>query len=1098
MRAPRRTLAALLCLAAVAALAPAAASAEGSPAWGLTVTPMPSNFAPGVTPLPEYLVIATNVGGAETTGEATALKAELPAGLKPVKAVATNTTPGAAIEVSCPTLTQVVTCETTEAIGSGRVFMFQVSVEVTASVGTTLDMHASVSGGGGGEASTTLTTPVQTGPVDFEFLSGTHAPITNADGSPTVLAGSHPFQQTVALGFPTENPGDGLTNAGHAHTLHVELPRGLIGSPVASKFLCTEAQLTTNACPRESQIGIFDATTVVGGVGANGISSTALYNMVPPPGSPAEIATNVATAGLFVHILASVRTASDYGISATVPDILAFGQQPIFSAQSQLWGTPSAEEHDPVRGTCLEVGGPPCGIEDAPPLLTMPADCPGTPLRLRVHTDTWEEPAPAFPEHEVTYENASLSGTPAPIKDCGAEPFDPSIAAHPDTTLTDSPAGLDFNLHLNQEEVGGRAAAPLKDALVSFPEGLTANPAQAAGLGACSETQIGFTGKDAEGPHFSDQPQSCPADSKIGTVVATTPALVVRKEDHSIEEAEGKPVLETLHGSLYLAQPFVNPFNSLIATYIAIEDEKTGIVAKLAGEAILDTASDSGKITVSFAHNPELPLEDVRVHVFGGPRGAFITPPTCGTHTTTSQLTPWSAPEGKVASADASFSLTSSPLGGACPTSAAGLPLAPSLVAGSQSPEAGKYSPLLFKLSRPDGTQRISRIETSMPTGLVAKLAGVASCSEADIAKAKSREAPQHGVEEQAHPSCPAASEIGTVIGTAGAGPNPYRTTGHAYLAGPYKGAPLSAVAIVPAVAGPFDLGAVVSRIALYLDPETARVRAVSDPLPQTLDGVALDLRSVSLRADRPEFARNPTSCAEKAFEGNVVSPLGTATPISERFQLGGCSSLPFKPALSLRLFGPPNRGAHPRLRAVLTAKPGEAGIARTVVTLPRSEFIDQGHFRTICTRVQFAASQCPAGSVYGKVTAYTPLLDYPLQGPVYLRSSSFKLPDLVFALRGPTYQPLEFDAVGHVDSLKGRLRTTFPSVPDAPITKLVLNMQGAKKGLFQNSTNICRGNHRVELKMVGQNGKAHDAKPPLKAQCKPAKKKPKKGHRHR
>jgi hypothetical protein len=412
------------------------------------------------------------------------------------------------------------------------------------------------------------------------------------------------------------------------------------------------------------------------------------------------------------------------------------------------------------------------------------------------------------------------------------------------------------------------------------------------------------------------------------------------------------------------------------------------------------------------------------------------------------------------------------------------MPNAPTLEAGTTSPQAGKFSPLIFRVRREDGSQRLARIEATLPPGLTAKLAGVPQCPEADIAKAISREAPNQGAAELAGPSCPAASQIGTVSAAAGAGPTPYYTSGRAYFAGPYKGAPLSFVIVAPAVAGPFDLGTVVNRVAVYLDPETARPRAVSDPVPQLLDGVPLDLRRIAMHVDRPSFALNPTSCNEESFSGAATSALGQVAPLSERFQAGGCRQLPYKPGFHARLFGPIHRGGHPKLRAIFTAKPGEAGTARVSFALPRTEFIDQAHFRTICTRVQFAARQCPPGSVYGHAKVLTPLLDYPLEGPVYLRSSSHELPDVVVALQGPPSQPLEIDLDGRVDSVNGGVRVTFASVPDAPLSKAIVVMQGAQKGLFQNSTNICAGSPRATLKLGAQNGKTHDIRPRLRADC--------------
>ena len=1090
------SMAAICC--SLAALSPAGAQGAATPAWALTVTPIPSNFAPAADPKPQYLISATNVGGAPTTSDPVVLSAVLPAGLAPSGFTIISTDPSAGAEPECEIQAQEISCKTTEALHPGRLLLLTVDVTVSAAEGTYVT-EAAVQGGGTSAVATLFPTKVQADPLAFDFLPGFQAPTTGEDGAATTLSGSHPYQQTVAFGFPTVNPGDGQTNDGHPRNFSVELPRGLVGDPAASQVLCTEAELTGQAgCPPESQVGLADVTTLGAKTGVNGISTTPLYNMVPPPGKVAEFATDVVEVGIFAHIFAEVRSDSDYGIEARTPDVLAFGTEPVFSVQAQIWGDPSAEAHDSVRGECVSGKGTCDVTREETAFLTMPGDCPHQPLPFEVNADTWEEPSPPAALHRAFYESADLGGAPVSVDGCGDEAvaFKPTIEARPTTNVTDSPSGLDFTLHQPQDvKLDSRSPSPLRDAAIRFPAGLTVNPAQAAGLGACTQAQIGFQEETAEGRlDFSKAPQSCPDAAKIGSLEASTPALVARNEEHEVaKDLEGKAVLEPLHGSVYIAKPFANPFDSLVAVYLVIEDERTGIVAKLAGEGEL---GPQGQITTYFEENPELPLEDVKVHIFGGSRGAFITPPACTTYTTESDLVPWSAPEGEEAFPESSFQTTSAPGGRPCPATEAQMPSAFKLNAGTESPAAGKYSPLLFKLSREDGTQRLSKIESTLPRGLIARLAGVGTCSEAEIAKARSREAPEKGAAEQADPSCPASSQVGTVIGAAGAGPNPYYTSGHAYLAGPYKGAPISIVAIVPAVAGPFDLGAVVSRIAVYLDPVTAEVRAVSDPLPTALDGVPLDLRSVALRADRPGFSLNPTSCAEKSFGGQAVTTLSQAVPLAERFQVGGCKSLPYKPKMNVHLFGPTHRGAHPRLKAVLTAKAGEANTAAVSFTFPKSEFIDQSHFRTICTRVQFAAKACPAGSVYGHVKVRSPLVDYPLEGPAYLRSSTHKLPDLVVALHGPPSQPIEIDAAGRVDSVNGGLRVRFGEVPDAPVTKLIFSAQGAKKGLFQNSTNICKGTHRATLKLDAQSGRVSDSQPKLVAQCGKGGKKGKKAKR--
>ncbi len=619
------------------------------------------------------------------------------------------------------------------------------------------------------------------------------------------------------------------------------------------------------------------------------------------------------------------------------------------------------------------------------------------------------------------------------------------------------------------------ATAAVKDTEVALPAGMTLNPAAANGLDACSEAQIGYLPAVA-GVRFSAAPQSCPDAAKVGTLEVSTPLV-----DHKLD------------GAVYVAKPYQNPFGSLLAIYLAIEDPKTGTFAKLAGKVLPDPKS--GQLITTVTENPQLPLEDVTLHFFGGSRGTLKTPLACGTYTTTSTLVPWSAPEGADAHPSDSFQTSVAATGsGTCPTSEAAALKNPAFSAGTLAPQAGAYSPFLLQLNRPDGSQQLTGLDMTLPKGLTAKLAGIPYCSEAQIAAAKSREAPNQGALERDNPSCPLASEVGSVTVGAGAGINPIYVNGRAYLAGPYKGAPLSVVIITPAVAGPFDLGAVVVRSALYLNSETAEVRAVSDPLPTILQGIPLDLRSVSLRLDRPSFVLNPTNCNPAAISGTASTLPGQSAALSSRFQVAGCSALKFKPKLALSLKGGTRRTKHPALKAVLTYPKGSyANIAYARVNLPHSEFLDQTRIKTICTRVQFAAEACPKGSIYGFARAFTPLLDKPLEGPVYLRSSNHKLPDVVAALHGQ----VDFDLVGRVDTgPNDGIRNTFDVVPDAPVSKFVLEMQGGKKGLFINSENICAKPQHAIVDYRAQNGKVLNIKPLIANSCKGKKKKGKKNHK--
>ena len=166
-------------------------------------------------------------------------------------------------------------------------------------------------------------------------------------------------------------------------------------------------------------------------------------------------------------------------------------------------------------------------------------------------------------------------------------------------------------------------------------------------------------------------------------------------------------------------------------------------------------------------------------------------------------------------------------------------------------------------------------------------------------------------------------------------------------------------------------------------------------------------------------------------------------------------------------------------------------------MALPHSEFLDQGHIRTVCTRVQFAAKACPPGSIYGQVIAKTPILDFPLTGNLYLRSSSHLLPDMVAVLKGPPSFPIEIESAGRIDSVHGGIRATFENVPDAPITEVVASFPGGSKGLLENSRNICSQKFRVVAKFEAHSGKAAELKPVLKASCK-GKSARRLRHRHR
>jgi hypothetical protein len=518
---------------------------------------------------------------------------------------------------------------------------------------------------------------------------------------------------------------------------------------------------------------------------------------------------------------------------------------------------------------------------------------------------------------------------------------------------------------------------------------------------------------------------------------------------------------------------------------MVIEDPKLGIFIKLPGRVQPDPAT--GQLTTTFGEPgeqlPQLPFSQFRLHFQEGNRAPLVTPATCGEFATEAVLYPYA--EGvPPAHRSAAFEIDSGAGDSPCVSSESRLPAGVAFGAGTLEPKAGSYSPFVLHLTRQDGTQQLSSISTTLPKGLIGKLAGIPYCSEAQIGVAASRSGEGQGAAELASPSCPAASEVGTVTAGAGAGSEPLYVSGRVYLAGPYKGAPLSLEIVTPAIAGPFDLGVIAVRAAINVDPLTAQVTAVSDPIPRILHGLPLDVRSVEINMNRPNFTVNPTSCEPQAITGSAVSTLGAVTGLSQYFQASDCGSLKFNPGLKLRLKGSTKRSGHPALKAVVTYPSGAyANIARAQVGLPRAEFLDQGNLDKVCTQPELKAGQCPASSIYGRAKAWTPILESPLEGPVYLGVGfGYKLPALVADLNGQIHIML----VGKVDTTKHHgIRSTFESVPDAPVSRFVLEMKGGKKyGLLENSEGLCRKPQRASARLIAQNGQSAQLHPGIQVDC--------------
>jgi hypothetical protein len=896
--------------------------------------------------------------------------------------------------------------------------------------------------------------------ADFGLLPGSVSlTARNSDGTIDTQAGSHPASVTLHFELKTEE--NLHTEGGQMRNALVDLPPGLVGNPRAIPACQRQDFEGGPFCPVSTQVGVL-RVILVGGGEARG----PVYNIAPPPGVAAQFGFNVLD--LLSLQYASVRSEEGYGLGVAAVNT----PLEISSITETIWGVPAAKYNDDERGRYAAEGiGPPVP-SDAPlrSYLTLPATCGEAP-KTTVSVDSVQAPTVYSSE---TVAALDAGGHPAPMSGCDGVPFSPKISSQPTTKLASNPSGLDFELKLPNQGLtnpGGNAETEPKKTVVTLPEGVSVNPSLAEGIGTCSEAQykseqIGT--KAGEG---------CPEASKLGSVIAQSPLLE-----------------EPIEGSLYLATPYENRFGTLTALYLVARAPERGIMVKQAGRVDLDPTT--GRITTTFDDLPPVPYSSFKLHFREGARAPLATPQACGEYQTVAKLTPFSASsDAEAIETTGAFQIEHGADGGPCPSG--GLPpFKPGLIAGSINNAAGRFSPFNVRLFRTDAEQEINRFSIKLPPGVTAKLAGIPFCPQVDIAKAIARTGIHGGQEEIEHPSCPQASEVGHSLAGSGVGQVLAYVPGKLYLAGPYHGSAISLVAVTAAKAGPFDLGNVVIRYALRLDPETGEVfidATNSDPIPHILKGVPVHLRDIRAYTDRSNFVLNPTSCKRTSTASTLLGsgldfaseaddrPVTVATP----YQAADCAALPFKPKLSLKLKGGTKRGDNPALKATLKMNGiGEAGVKRAEVILPSSEFIANAHFKTICTRVVFKqgahpGEKCPPGSIYGTAKATTPLLSEPLEGPVFLRSSEHQLPDVVVALHNGE---IDVTLDGKVDSVKGRLRNTFESTPDAPVSSVVLSLQGGKKGLFENSTNLCKGTHKAEANFTGQNGKEWDKKPELVA----------------
>ncbi len=949
----------------------------------------------------------------------------------------------------------------------------KVKVEATVQAGAINQFSAT--GGGAAPASAKRAVAISDQPAGFGV--GEFALIPEEEGGqPDTHAGSHPYQLTNTLTFNRDED-EPFAVPAPPRNLHFKLPPGLIGNATALPQ-CNDQDFAhikkgaTNSCPSDTAIGVSVVTVAAKSTNLEETVVVPVFNLTPAQGEPARFGFEVLKNPAILDTAVRSGAGEDYGVTVSVNNITEVAS--FISATTSFWGVPGDPSHNSARSWgCLQSGDyhKSAGLECEPSnqaqpaaFMTMPTNCK-EPYDPSLDGESWpKKPTPAGPAEvlkfgPLTYNLADSSGNPLSLTGCNQISFAPSFDAKPSSQSASSPSGLDVNLNFDDEgltSANGVAQSQLKDTTVTLPEGLTINPSSGRGLGGC--TTADYEAESLESPPGA----GCPNNSKLGSVEITTPLLK-----------------QTIHGSLFIAEPFENPFpeperghpgGTLVAIYIVAKNPEAGILLKLAGKVTPDPVT--GRLTTTFLDNPQLPFSHFNFHFREGQQAPLITPPACGSYESQMLLTPWSEPLQSL-TAFSPFSITSGSGGGACPPG--GLPpFSPQITSGTINNTAGAPSPFYLRLSRTDGEGEISSFSTNLPPGLSGILTGIPFCPESDIAVARAKS----GVGEQAEPSCPAASLLGhSEVGT-GVGSVLSDTPGQIYLAGPYNGDPFSLVSVTSAVVGPFDLGTVVVRFGLRLDPHTTQVSVdpvPSEPIPHVIDGIVTHVRDIRVTIDRPGFTINPTSCNTMSISSTLGSNLGQSSTVSSPFQAASCQSLKFAPKFSVSTAGKTSKanGASLSVKLSYPSAPlgSYANLAKAKVSLPKQLPSRLTTLQKACTAAVFDQNpaNCPSASIVGHAKVLTLALPVPLEGPAYFVSHGGEaFPDLTIVLKG---YGVTVDLIGSTSIKNGVTTSTFKATPDVPFNSFELTLpQGPNSALAANA-NLCKSTLAMPSEFTAQNG---------------------------
>jgi len=930
-----------------------------------------------------------------------------------------------------------VICETSKPVVPTGFIVININFTVTGAVGVGSLMDVtSVSGDGSSavdETDINVTAKPQATPAALRVFK---VEGTGPAGEPATQAGGHPYLLTTTLLLNTvleEGIGAQRKPAQPLKDLVFYLPIGLLGNPTVVStcpVADVEPAFDTTDCPSSSRLGTVLAM-VTNNVVADYFDAThepGIYNVPPEKGYVAEFAFG-SSGFTFVLYASLVRHDGRYMVRVSVPGLPPVSE--FVGAVTSFYGD-IEERNGEVEGE---------HIFDRGAFLTDPSNCSETSEEgeMSVEANTWANPSLGFPLK-------AAADTFPKLEHCELQPFSADLAITPENAQAEAPSGYQFGLDVAQQpNVGSAIAAPpLRDVSVTLPAGTTISPPGANGIQACQAT--GPQGINIEGPESEaigadglEHPVAgkCPFASRLGAVTAKSPLLQ-----------------EPFAGHLFLAEPECKgegpekctpedaEDGKLFKLYMELEAPERGVIIKLAGKATVNVKT--GQITASFDENPQFPVSELNVTLTQGPRAPLANPATCGPATSQGNLTSWS-PETPALQLASTFDVSWDGIGAACPQSS---PFAPAFKAFASPDGAGASGSLTIRVNREDREQNLRSLSVTLPKGLLANVARVGRCSKALASRDELN-------------ACPESSQIATVTASVGAGSEPYWVTGKAYLTESYErpastgkpavSAPFGLTVIVPAVAGPFNLGNVLVRAVVTVNPETAQVTVESEPLPEMIDGVPIHIRTLNITVDAGEFMLNPTSCGRQQITATLSSTIGATSALSSPFTTSGCKYLGFKPTLAVTTEALSTKLDGTGVDVKITSPTNhEANLSRLVLSFPKRLPVRLSTLRKACPEATFNVNPaaCPSASDVGRAIVHTPILGLPLTGAAYLVShGSAQFPDVVFVLQG---EGVEIDLVTKSSvSASGVLTSSSETIPDAPFSSVEATFSKGENSVF-------------------------------------------------